>query len=331
MVSKTKKVVKKKSKNSIQGLNPGDLIDIVAPGSAADFEVLKKACVIIESWGYKTRFQPDLLKPNLMYLANTDQYRFNDLKRALFSKDSKAVWCFRGGYGSLRLLPYLNKLKAPNHKKLFIGLSDITSLHIFLNQKWKWPTVHGPLAGSIGREVISETNLNEVKAVLEGSVKHFEFDNLKPITDLSQKVKSISGLVTGGNLMVATSTLGTPDQIKGAGKILFFEELNERSYRVDRCLQQMRQAGVFKGVKAVVFGDFHQCLEADGKDYITPTLKNFFTEIKVPAFTGIESGHGAIQRPVFFNTESKIMVGRVDKTQFKMVIYTPYEILEPRK
>lgn len=325
------KIKAKKLQNVIQGLNPGDLIDIVAPGSAADFEVLKKACVIIESWGYKTRFQSDLLKPNLMYLANTDEYRFKDLKRALMAKDSKAIWCFRGGYGSLRLLPYLAKLKKPSDKKLFMGLSDITSLHIFLNQKWNWPTVHGPLVGSIGREVISESNLNEVKVVLEGSVKQFEFTNLKPITDLSAKVKSISGPVTGGNLMVVTSTLGTPDQISGAGKILFFEELNERSYRVDRCLQQMRQAGVFKGVKAVVFGDFLQCLEADGKDYITPTLKNFFTEIKVAAFTGIESGHGAIQRPVFFNTDSKIMVSPVDKTQFTMVNCSPYEILQPRK
>ena len=335
-MSKAKKAPKKqilrpkaknKITNTIPGLKPGDIIDIIAPGSASDFEVLKRAVTIIESWGYRPRFQPDLLIPGLMYLANTDEYRFKDLKRALFAKDSKAVWCFRGGYGAIRLLPALHKLVKPKHKKIFMGLSDITSLHIFLNQKWGWPTVHGPLVGSIGREVISENNLTEVKEVLDGSAVKFEFENLKPLTDLAAKTKNISGSIAGGNLMVATSTVGTPSQLNGKGKILFFEELNERSYRVDRCLQQMRQAGVFNGVKAVVFGDFLQCLEADGKDYVTPTLKNFFTEIKVPAYTGVESGHGPIQRPVYFNTQAKITTSAIDQSQFKMVIYSPYEIL----
>lgn len=325
--SKKKTVRSKKISNALTGLNPGDLIDIIAPGSASDIEILKKACVIIESWGYKTRFQSDVLKPGLMYLANTDQYRFQDLKRALNAKDSKAIWCFRGGYGSLRLIPFLEKLKKPKTKKLFIGLSDITSLHLFLNQKWNWPTVHGPLIGSLGRGDLSEANIAEMKSVLEGSVDPIKFENLLPITDLSKKVKNISGSVIGGNLMVVTSSLGTKIQVNGKGRILFFEELSERAYRVDRCLRQMHQAGVFKNVKAVVFGDFFQCEEVDGKDYITPTLVNFFTEIKVPAFRGIQSGHAAIQRPVYFNTETKITASAIDQSQFKMVNYSPYEIL----
>lgn len=316
-----------KSKNVSQGLRPGDLIDIIAPGSAADIHILKKACSIIESWGYKTRFQPDLLKPNLMYLSNTDEYRFKDLKRALLAKDSKAIWCFRGGYGSIRLLPFLEKMKKPKSKKLFIGLSDITSLHLYFNQKWNWPTVHGPLVDRIGRELLAPENLEEVKVLLEGSEDQFEFKNIKPINALAEKVKSISGPIVGGNLMTAVSTVGTKYQIKGAGKILFFEEICERAYRVDRCLQQMHQAGVFKNVKAVIFGDFFQCEEVDGKNYITPTLKNFFTAIKVPAFSGVQSGHAVTQRPVFFNTEAKITKSAIDQSQFKVVIYSSYEIL----
>lgn len=333
---KTKKLIAKKNSNSksgpsIQGLRPGDVIDVIAPGSAADFEILEKAKLIFESWGYKIRYSPDLLKPDLMYLSNTDEYRFQDLKRALLAKDSKAVWCFRGGYGALRLLPSLAKLAKPKQKKLFLGLSDITSLHIFLNQKWGWPTVHAPLVDRIGKELLPLQNIEEVKALLEGSKSEFVFDSLTPLTELSKKKKPITGTVTGGNLMVATSTLGTKDQLKGAGKILFFEELSERAYRIDRCLQQMHQAGVFKNVKAVIFGDFVKCNEPDGKDFVTPTLTNFFTTHKIPAYTGIQSGHADIQRPVFFNTKAKISNSTIDKSLFKVVIYPSYEILKPRK
>ncbi|MFZ3229201.1 MAG: LD-carboxypeptidase [Pseudobdellovibrio sp.] len=314
-----------------QALRPGDLIDIVAPGSSADFKLLEKASRIFESWGYKTRFQLDLLKPDMMYLSNTDQYRFQSLKKALLAKDSKAVWCLRGGYGALRLLPFLQKVKKPKQKKLFIGLSDITSIHLFLNQKWNWQTLHGPLVDRVAQEVLSEENCTELKAALDGSKNTFNFNNLMPLSDQALKVRTITGPVIGGNLMVATSSVGTPWQIKGAGKILFFEELNERAYRIDRCLQQMRQAGVFKKVKAVLFGDLVKCEEANGKDFVLPTLKNFFNELKVPAFYGVESGHADLQRPVFFNTKAKITTSAIDQTQPKVVIYSPYEILKPRK
>jgi len=93
------------------------------------------------------------------------------------------------------------------------------------------------------------------------------------------------------------------------GYSLDVEEIAERAYRIDRLLQQMKQAKIFDGVSAVVFGDFVNCQEADGKDYVQPTLENFFRDMKIPAFKGMQAGHGEIQRPVFFNTQTVLTCG----------------------
>ncbi len=311
-------------------LQPGDLIDVIAPGSATELEVLQQSVKQLESWGYKVRVSKNLLKPEL-FLSNSDSFRAEDFKKALLALDSKAIWCLRGGYGSIRLLPFLQKLKKPKHKKLFIGISDVCSLHLFLNQKWNWPTLHGPLVDRIGLNLLSDSNVTELKSILTNQEHVILFDHLTPLNAAALKTKNINAPVIGGNLMVTTSSLGTKNQITGSGRILFFEELSERGYRIDRCLQQLKQAGVFDKAKAVVFGDFIKCEEPNGIDLSKPTLISFFKELKLPAFTGIQAGHSTLQRPLFFNTSAKISKSVIDKSQFQMLVYSPDEILKPRK
>lgn len=331
--SKIKAEVKSKITFRFQQLQPlvkGDLIDIVAPGSSTDVAILKKACSVLQSWGYQTRVASDLMKPDL-YLSNSDSYRFESLRNALSAPDSKAVWCLRGGYGSIRLLPFLNKLKKPKSKKLLIGLSDITTLQIFLTQKWNWPSIHGPLLDRLGLEILSTENREELKNLLEGKLLKSEFNGLKPLNLAAEKAKRIEGVVTGGNLMVATSSLGTVNQLGADHKILFLEELNERGYRIDRCLQQLHQAKVFSRAKAVIIGDFLKCHEPDGSDISFQTLQNFFRTLKVPAFYGMPLGHGSQQRPLVFNTKAIITAKSIDQSQFTMLVCSPYEVFKPRK
>mgnify|MGYP001588236488 FL=1 len=200
-------------------------------------------------------------------------------------------------------------MKIPNNKKILIGLSDISSLHVVLNQKWKVPSLHASLLDRLALEKLSAENIHELRQVLENPDYVTVFDNLVPLNKPALVLKKIKAQVVGGNLMVVTSTLGTPSQIKTKNKILFLEELCERSYRVDRCLHQMKQAGIFDEVCAVVFGDFIDCDEPNKENHIQVTLKEFFGKLKVPAFTGIEAGHGDRQRPLFFNTETHLTGG----------------------
>lgn len=301
-------------------MRAGDLIEIIAPGSHTPPENLEKGAKVLRSWGYRVNFDENLLKPEL-FLSDTDENRFKSFSKAMNNPESKAVWCLRGGYGSIRLLPMIEKMPVPKIKKLLIGLSDISSLHAILNQKWNFPTLHGPLLDRLALNILNPENIHEVRQVLEDPGYVTVFENLVPINIAARKIKTIKARIVGGNMMVVTSTLGTSTQLKTADRILFLEELAERSYRIDRCLQQMKQAGFFKKVKAVVFGDFTNCDEPNKDNHVAQVLENFFSSLNVPAFKGIQSGHGEIQRPVFFNTEAHLACGEDPR----MLVYSAFK------
>lgn len=328
-MSKTKRTPKKKKKQILKKssdkrgfdcLRAGDLIEIIAPGSYTSPENLENGAKVLRSWGYRVAFDKNLLRPDL-FLSDTDENRFKSFSAAMNNPESKAVWCLRGGYGSIRLLPWIEKMRVPKIKKLLIGLSDISSLHAILNQKWNFPTLHGPLLDRLALNILNPANVHELRQVLENPAYTADFENLIPINKAAKKTKTIKARIVGGNLMVVTSTLGTASQLKTANRILFLEELAERSYRIDRCLQQMKQAGLFKEVKAVVFGDFTNCDEPNKENHVAQVLDKFFSTLNIPAFKGIQSGHGEIQRPVFFNTEAHLTCGEVPR----MLVYSAFK------
>lgn len=309
-----------KQKNNFY-LKRGDIIDIIAPGSACSEENFKLAVEWLRAKGFKPRWSKDVIKPE-MYLAQSDKYRFDDLKKALSAQDSMAIWCLRGGYGSFRLWPDLLKLKKKYPAKLFIGLSDITSLHHFLNRKWKWPTLHASLLDRVGQNKLSAGNESELFSVLFGETQAVEFNHLVALNAAAKKKKKINGTVLGGNLATYMVALGTdlhPKYKKNENVILFFEDIGERGYKVDRFLNHLIQAKVLDQVAAVVFGDFIQGQESNGNDLTEKTLINFAQKIKIPVFTGLEAGHADLQRPVFFGTEAELTCG----VNPQMVVYSP--------
>lgn len=303
-------------------LNKGDIVDIVAPASACSEENLKLGIKWIESMGFKPRYSPQILQPDL-YLSNSDQFRFQDLKKAFYAKDSKAIWCLRGGYGSFRLWPELLKLSKKAPPKLFIGLSDITSMHQFVNQVWQWPSLHASLLDRVGQNKLPSANEKELVDVISGQIGAVEFMNLTPMNAIASKKKVIKGTVRGGNLCTFMVSVGTKLQPKYQKKdkvILFFEDIGERGYKVDRFLQHLSQAKIFDHVAAIVFGDFIDGLEASGKDLVYETLARFAQQCKIPVFSGVETGHGVIQRPLFFNTAAVLACGKNPN----MIVYSAY-------
>lgn len=309
-----------KSKN-FSFLKPGDIVDIVAPGSPCSEDHLQKAAVWLKAQGYQPRFPSDILAPDL-FLANSDEKRFEYLMAALKAKDSKAVWCLRGGYGCIRLVPRLLKEKKPAQEKLFIGLSDITTLHLFLNQKWNWRSLHASLLDRVGQNKLSEQNKNELIGVIENKQNEVVFNSLKPLNAVAIKFqtqkKELVSQVLGGNLAVFCSSLGTPLQPKTKGRLIFFEDIGERGYKIDRLLEQISQAGLLKTCAGVIFGDFIDGNEADGKNYVWPVIEKFSHKLNVPVFSGVQTGHGDIQRPLFFNTKAKLACG--DTT--RMIVFS---------
>ncbi len=284
-------------------LKKNDLIDIIAPGSIGQKDHFKKALGVLRDRGFKTRFPEDMYGPTKM-VSNTDERRFDHLQKALLNTESKAIWCVRGGYGSIRLLPHLAKLKKPRHKKIFIGYSDVTSLHLFLNQNWGWPTIHGPLLDRVGKGVMTPIENKSLWNLIEGEPGPVRFSDLKTLLPMS---KSITGKIIGGNLMVAQSTLGTPFQIDGSNRILFFEEIDERPYRIDRILHHMEQAQVFKKAKAILFGQIVGIPTEEIAILKNDVLLPFAKRMKCPVITGLSVGHGTKQLSLPLNQQATLV------------------------
>lgn len=297
-------------------LKTGDIVDVIAPGYPCLPEEVEGAKNFLKQWGLVPRIPADLIGKHFIH-ANSDEKRFSHLKAAINSSDSKVIWCLRGGYGSNRLLPLLAKMKKPRHEKNLIGISDITSLHTFVNQEWGWKTLHGPLLDRLGKGQVPTSIQKELKALVFGAQDHISFKKLKALNSAALNLKKIKTSVVGGNLTVIQGSIGTPWQINIKGRLLFVEDIGERGYRFDRIFEQMRQAGMFKACQGLILGDFIGGVEPKtGKDNFNLVFKRWAADLEIPVFTGFEAGHGMIQRPVPLGTEAILHKSTDGKNKF---------------
>ena len=291
-----------------QSLKEGDSVEIIAPASRCSDDELHSAIRSVREMGLKPIIPDDIFGERHPLFSSKDERRFKFLQDALYRKGSKAIWCLRGGYGCIRLLPALSKLKKPAKTKLLIGLSDISTLHNFINQKWKWPSLHGPMLGTFSQRVPEEQQ--EILDVLFGRVEELRFPGLIPLNVAAKKNKNILGPITGGNLMTVQSSQGTKCEFHANKAIVFLEEVNERGYRVDRLLVSLRQSGYFNHAKAILLGDFLGGNEPDGQNFVNDVLNEFAYEMKVPVLKGLPSGHGPLRRTLPFATKAVLDLGQ---------------------
>ena len=290
-------------------LKKGDVIDVVAPATHSPMENLNLGRDWLISLGYIPRVPADLISPDVFFAATLEQ-QFEHLKESIYS-DSKAIWCLRGGYGSMRLVPYLKKLKAPKTPKLFVGFSDITALHIFFNQYWNWPTLHGKTLSQLAPD-LKTPDVKELKKIITGELKERTFKKLRPLNEAARVSKVIKGKMIGGNLRILQSSLGTDWELKAKGKFLFLEDVSERGYSIDRMLEQLHQAKIIdRGLKGIILGDFSGGDEQDGSNLIQTALERFAQRVDYPVLAGLPSGHETtLNHAIPFNTPCVLTTGR---------------------
>lgn len=282
-------------------LKKGGIIDVIAPGYGGSPADIPKIEAAIRALGFTPRVPKDIFAKHLLH-SQDDAYRLDHLYRALSAKDSAAVWCYKGGYGTAKLIAKLAKKPKPKTPKLLIGFSDITALHLFLNQEWSWPTLHGPVLWQCVHGKVNEASMQAVKAAITG--KPLLAYPVKPMN--AKPRTAIRATITGGNLALLQTSIGTDWQADAKGRLLFIEEVDEAAYRVDRMLLHLAQAGLFKGIKGVILGDFtyHSSFEEELK--IAKVLKAFAAEAKFPVFRLTGIGHAEDNMPLPFNTEAVI-------------------------
>jgi len=280
-------------------LNFGDTIGIVAPASAPpDPKNIERSLEAIAKFGFKTRLARHARK-RWGFLAGSDRERAGDLMQMFADPGIDAVICLRGGYGTARLLTLLDYAVIKAHPKIFIGYSDITSLHCAFLIKANLISFHGPMLNSdFLRPDFPEFSLpgflrTLMRPTAPGSI--CQCYKGKTIQVLRRGIAS--GRLIGGNISILCATLGTPYQPSFKNKILFFEDLDEVPYRFDRMLTQLLNAGLLQQVTGIAVGINKNCLDpkaAKTKEY-RQTLEDVFKErllpLKVPIVSGLPFGH----------------------------------------
>ncbi|MDF2691050.1 MAG: mccF [Gammaproteobacteria bacterium] len=294
-------------------LQSGDIVEIIAPASKFDPAVLDKIKHFLSGWGLKARFADELMGEDFLF-ANTDAKRFAGLKKALEAPDSKAIWAIRGGYGCARLLAELDKLKRPAHFKWLMGFSDITALHIYVNQKWQWPSLHCASANQIATQLISEDSIRSTQNFILGHYHPYTLE-LEPLNELASSADEVYATVTGGNLSIVMTSLATDWQIDSKDKFLFIEDVNEEPYRIDRMLNHLFQAGLLSPIKALLIGDFTQSDKKRDGSEMQAVLQYWIEQLKVPALK-VKIGHAVENYPIPFASKACLKLGKQASLSF---------------
>ena len=260
-------------------LFPGARVALFAPASAVPEAKLEPALAFVRSLGLEPVVYPSCYFANRDgYLAATDAQRAKDMMDAFADPSIDGVWCIRGGYGGHRILPLLDPEVIRANPKWFGGYSDVTALHTFLAQECGLVTYHCTMPSTEPNP--NAYTLSYLKKALFGALSGgIANPENQPINTLVPG--KAEGLLCGGNLSLVAASLGTPWEIDTKGKILFLEDIGEKTYRVDAMLTQLRNAGKFRDCAGIILGAWTDC----PPEYPEKTLQldEIFRQLIVPA------------------------------------------------
>jgi muramoyltetrapeptide carboxypeptidase len=293
-------------------LKKGDTLGLITPGSYISEKELEDSIKSLEGLGFKVTYSENILDRN-GYFSSLDSQRAFDLNKMFERRDVKGIVCARGGYGCARILPLLDYDLIKNNPKILTGYSDVTALLCGIFVKTGLICFHGP----VGISTFNEFSVNYFDDVLinpkeqltlnsEVDEKDWEGKNITPIK--SGKAK---GNLVGGNLSVVVSLIGTEYDIDTTDKILFFEDIGEEPYSIDRMLTQMIMAGKFEKVKGIALGVFKDCeskKENPSFDSSFSLIEVFFERLEnlnIPVIYGLSFGHikNKFTLPIGINAE----------------------------
>ena len=296
-------------------LKSGDTISIVAPsGVLNNFDnKITKAINIFESWGLNIVLGKHIYDKN-GHFAGTDKNREKDFQKALDNKNIKAIWCARGGYGTVRIIDKLNFDSYLKNPKWIIGYSDITVIHNKLNLV-NSESIHAMMITGFEDNDQSNDSLSKLKNVLFGNDLSYSIAPNK-----NNKAGKTEGIIVGGNLTLIQSTIGSKTELKTDDKILFIEEIGEYAYHIDRMLHSLKRAGYFDNCKGLIVGQISD-IKKNTTDFgmsINELILDILDEYDFPILFDFPAGHEKINYPIILGR--KIILD-VSKSESKVTFY----------
>ncbi|MFD2822357.1 LD-carboxypeptidase [Lacinutrix iliipiscaria] len=305
------------AKNTITLIQPeylkaGDTVAIVAPSGILKNrnDEVEQAKALLKSWNLNVVVGEHVFSQDY-HFAGTDAERCEDFQKALDDPKISAIWCARGGYGTVRILDRLDYAKFKEHPKWVIGYSDITALHNQIHNQG-FESLHALMCVSLTKDLNEiETSINTFKDALFGVAISYTLEGSS-----YNKVGQITAPVVGGNLTILHTMLGSKTSIDTSGKILFIEEIGEYKYHIDRMLQSLKRAGYFENCKGLMVGDMSKMRKNTtpwGKP-IEQLILDALSEYDFPIVFNVPSGHEKDNRALILGRDATISVGKDKST-----------------
>jgi len=275
-----------------KALNKGDAVGLCASaGASHDWAEVDGFISVLQGHGFLVKEGKNIRK-KLGYFSASDQERAAEFMSFILDSNVKAIFFTRGGWGCARILEFLDFEVIYNNPKIIMGFSDICSLLNAITLKTGLTTFHGPNGNASWNE-FSWKSIEDL--IVKGKTVKYPFPNMdlveaKPITIVSGKA---SGELFGGNLTVMTGLLGSTYLPDWTGKILFFEDVLEEPYSIDRMLTQWKLNGVFDKVAGIILCQFRKCVpeEPEWSFTLNEVFQQHFKSLSIPVFSGFTLGH----------------------------------------
>jgi len=269
-------------------LRPGDRIAVVAPASPCAEEAVRRGALDLESQGFEVTVDDRVWAQAGGYLAGDAALRAAHLQEAFADPAIAGTVCTRGGYGSAQILPLLDAAAIAASPKVFVGYSDITAVHTWLQQRCGLVSFHGPMLEGRFADRARYDRDSFVRAV---SITEPMGALVPPGLEIWREGEA-SGVLVGGTITQLAASLGTPFAFDPPpGCVLFFDEVNERPYRLDRLLTQLVQAGIIGRASAIVFNELPGCDEPGGEVRGADAVRRVLDGFAGPMLAGFPSGH----------------------------------------
>lgn len=290
-------------------LKKGDKIAIVAPAGWVDVNNVLWAKNWFETQGFEVVLGRYFASKNT-YFSGSVSERVQDFQKVLDDASIKAIFCARGGYGSVEIIDALSFQKFKKKPKWIVGFSDITLILNHIITRYGIQTIHGPMPNSF--KTTSEYSLKALMQILSKGKVDYKI----PLQTLG-KSKPLSGRLIGGNLSILNSMMGSKSMPKAQGNILFLEDIGEYQYHIHRMFMMLKRAGYLKHLNGILLGAF-----TDIKDTSKPfgysfeeMVQEIVKEYQYPVYSGFSAGHIDHNLPLIIGEET--MVSKNSLVQIK--------------
>jgi muramoyltetrapeptide carboxypeptidase len=293
-------------------LKVGDTVAIVAPAGILKHKTgeIQQAQALLKSWGLHAVVGKHIFNQE-NHFSGTDDERCEDFQNALDDSKISAIWCARGGYGSIRILDKLDWTQFNKNPKWIIGYSDITAIHSQIHNEGV-ESLHAMMCVSLTKDLSEiETTVSTFKNTLFGKPLSYTIKG----SDFNKAGKA-SGQLIGGNLTVLHTMLGSETAMDTSGKILFIEEIGEYKYHIDRMLQSLKRAGYFNNCKGVIVGDMTKIRKntTHWGTSIEQLILDVLSEYDFPIAFNMPAGHETDNRALILGRTVDLTVSTTNST-----------------